>query len=120
MEALKFINHIAENFHGVQFSRFSRISGYPRKLDPRNKYDCTVYNGHDRTRPQKLNRKNFEDWPSLIIGPHENFTLYGISELIYSTKTQQTDPSSYLHYDHCWIYFKNFPGGGGGGSNAGS
>ena len=22
-----------------------------------------MYNGHDRTHPRKLNRKNFEDWP---------------------------------------------------------
>jgi hypothetical protein len=37
-------------FRGVQFSWFSRISGYPRKLDPQNKYDCTVHSGHDHTR----------------------------------------------------------------------
>jgi hypothetical protein len=49
-------------FSWVQFSRFSRISGYPRKLDPRNKYGRTVYNGHDRPCPRKLNRRNFEDW----------------------------------------------------------
>ena len=69
--------HIAGNFRGIQFSWFSRISGYPRKLDPRNKYDCTVYNGHDGTRPRKLNHENFADWPSAKIGPHENFPLYG-------------------------------------------
>jgi hypothetical protein len=45
---------IARNFWGVQFSRFSRISVYQRILDPRNKHDCTVCNGHDRARPQKL------------------------------------------------------------------
>jgi hypothetical protein len=28
------IYRIAENFCGVQFSRFSRISYHPRKLDP--------------------------------------------------------------------------------------
>jgi CBS domain-containing protein len=28
-------------------------------------------------RPRKLNRENFEDWPSVKIGPHENFPLYG-------------------------------------------
>ncbi len=33
---------VAGNFRGVQFSRFSRISGYPRNLDPRNKYDCVL------------------------------------------------------------------------------
>jgi hypothetical protein len=43
------------------------------KLDPRHKYDCTVYNGHDRTRLRKL---NWKDWPSVKIGPHENFPLY--------------------------------------------
>jgi hypothetical protein len=26
----------------------------------------------------KLNRENFEDWPSAKIGPHKNFPLYGI------------------------------------------
>ena len=67
---------IVGNFRGVQFSRFSQISGYPRKLDLRNKYDCTVYNGHDGARPRKLNRENFADWPSAKIGPHENFPLY--------------------------------------------
>jgi hypothetical protein len=67
---------IAGNFRGVQFSWFLRISGYPRKLDPRNRYDCTVYNGHNRMHPRKLNHENFEDWPSAKIGPHENFPLY--------------------------------------------
>jgi hypothetical protein len=58
---IKFISPcIIFNFRGVQFSRFSRISGYPQKLDPRNMYDCTVYIGQDRTRPQNLNRENFE------------------------------------------------------------
>jgi hypothetical protein len=55
---------IAGNFHGVQFSRF------PRKLDPRNKYDCTVYNGHDRQHPRKLNREIFEDCMAI----RENWT----------------------------------------------
>ncbi len=67
---------IAGNFRGIQFSRFSRISGYQRKLDPRNKYNCTVYSRHDRTRPRNLNRENFEDWSSAKIGPHDNFPLY--------------------------------------------
>jgi hypothetical protein len=58
---------------GSNFRGFSRKSGYPQ-----NKYDCTVYNGHDRMRPQKLNCENFEDWPSVKIGPHESFQLYGI------------------------------------------
>jgi hypothetical protein len=60
---------IAGNFRGIQFLR---ISSYPR-----NKYNCTVYNGHDRPHPRKLNRENFEDWPSAKIGPHKNFPLYG-------------------------------------------
>ena len=68
---------IAGNFREVQFSRFSQISDYPRKLDPRNKHDCTVYNEHECAHPRKLNRENFEDWPSAKIGPHENFPLYG-------------------------------------------
>ena len=33
-----------------------------------------------KARPQKLNRENFEDWPSAKIGPHENFMLYGSGE----------------------------------------
>ena len=33
-----------------------------------------------KARPRKLNRENFEDWPSVKIGPHENFTLYGSGE----------------------------------------
>jgi hypothetical protein len=66
---------IAGNFRGVQFSR---ISGYPQKLDPLNMHDCKVYNGHDRARLRNLNRENFEDWPSAKIGPHENFPLYGM------------------------------------------
>jgi hypothetical protein len=41
------------------------------KIRPANKHDCTVYNGHDHVRPQKLSRENFEDWPSAKIGPHE-------------------------------------------------
>jgi hypothetical protein len=61
-----YVNYrIAGNFCGVQFLWFSWISSYPRKLDPWNKYDCTVY---DRSHPRKL---NFEDWPSAKIGPHE-------------------------------------------------
>jgi hypothetical protein len=53
----------------------ARIAGYPRKLDPRNKCDCAMYKVHDRTRPRKINRKNFEDWPSAKIGPHEIFPI---------------------------------------------
>ena len=60
---------IAGYFRGVQFLWFSRISGYPQKLDPRNKYDCIVYNGHDGARPRKLNRENFADWPSAKLNP---------------------------------------------------
>jgi hypothetical protein len=37
------VYRIAGNFHGVQFSWFLQISDYPRKLESRNKYDCTVY-----------------------------------------------------------------------------
>jgi hypothetical protein len=53
------------------------MSGYPRKLDPRNKFDCTVYYGHARTHPRKLNRENFEVDPTKIsrytgIYVHEN------------------------------------------------
>jgi hypothetical protein len=59
-------------FRGSKFSRFSPISGYLRKLDPQNMYDCTVYNGHDRSHPRKLN----EDWPSVKIGSHENMVLF--------------------------------------------
>jgi hypothetical protein len=73
---------IAGNFRGVQFSCFSRISGYLRKIDSQNKNNRTVYNGHDRTRPWKLNRENFEDCPSAKIGPHENFPLYGMYILL--------------------------------------
>jgi hypothetical protein len=61
---------IAGNFRGVQFSR---ISLFPRKLDPWNNCTVRVYNGHDSARPWKL---NFEDWSSVNIGPHENFLLY--------------------------------------------
>jgi hypothetical protein len=61
--------------YSEKFSWGPIFSGYAQKLDPRNKYDCTVYNGHDRTRPQKL---NFEDRASAKIGHHENFPLYGI------------------------------------------
>ncbi len=32
-----------------------------------------MYNGYECTCPRKLNRENFEDWPSVKIGPHENF-----------------------------------------------
>jgi hypothetical protein len=39
---------------------------------------CIVYNGHDRMRPRNLNRENIEDWPSLKIGPHEKFPLFGV------------------------------------------
>ena len=31
------INRMAGNFRGSQFSRFSRLTGDPRKLNPRNK-----------------------------------------------------------------------------------
>ena len=30
-----------------------------------------MYNEHECVHPQKLNRENFEDWPSAKIGPHE-------------------------------------------------
>ncbi len=79
-------SYLAGNFRGVQFSRFSQISGYQRKLDPQNEYNCTVYNGHDRMHPQKLNRENIEDCPSAKIGPHGNFLLYGIHYVIVSSK----------------------------------
>jgi hypothetical protein len=70
-----------EIFVGVNFRGFAdkRLSA---KLDPRNKYDCTVYNGYDRPHPRKLNRENFGDWPSAKIGPHENFPLYGTSQTL--------------------------------------
>ncbi len=48
------------------------------KLDLQNKYDCTVYNGHDHMRPRKLNLAVHENWT------HENFPLYGIAILIFS------------------------------------
>ncbi len=42
-------------------------------LDPRNKYDCTVYYiGHDHHVCE-----NFEGCPSAKIGLHEDFPLYG-------------------------------------------
>ena len=34
---MKWYYRIAGNFRGIQFSRFSRLSGEPRKLNPRNK-----------------------------------------------------------------------------------
>ena len=74
----------------VQFLRFSRISYYPQKLDPRNKHDCIVYE-HERARPRKLNRENFEDWPSAKIGPHENFPLYGIWHITTPTNVWARD-----------------------------
>jgi hypothetical protein len=61
---------------GPIFAVFVWITGYQRKLDQQNKYNCTVYNGHDRMRLRKLNRENIEDWLSTKIGPHENFPLY--------------------------------------------
>jgi hypothetical protein len=82
------------NFRGVQFSRFSQICGYPRKLDLRNKYNCTVYNGQDCMHPRKLNRESFEDWPSAKIGPHENFphAVYGnlSSTIVYQDCSLQS------------------------------
>ena len=41
-----------------------------------------MYNEHESAHPQKLNRKNFEDWPSTKIGPHKNFPLYGTKSTI--------------------------------------
>jgi hypothetical protein len=38
-------------------------------------------------RPRKLNRENFEDWPSAKIGPNENFPLYG-RRLTFNQKFQ--------------------------------
>ncbi len=34
-----------------------------------------------RIHARKLNRENFEDWPSMKIGRHENFPLYGITQI---------------------------------------
>jgi hypothetical protein len=62
-EGRVYIYRIAGNFRGVQFLWFSWISGYPRKLEPRSKYDCTVYNWHDPMRPRKLWRLGIrENW----------------------------------------------------------
>jgi hypothetical protein len=60
-------DHIPK-FSGPIFAVFAdkRLSA---KLDPQNSYDCTVYNGHDCTRPRKLNHVNFEDWPSVKLDP---------------------------------------------------
>lgn len=58
---------IVENFQGVQFLR---ISYYPR-----NKYDCTVHNGHDCVHPRKL---NFEDCPVKIGSREISYYYYGI------------------------------------------
>ncbi len=63
-------------------------------LDPQSKYDCALYNGHDCTSPRKLNRENFEDWPSAKIEPHENFPLYGI-ELVKIVICYCTNERSY-------------------------
>jgi hypothetical protein len=93
MDSHLFSYCIVGNFRGVQFSRFSQISGYPRKLDPRNKYDCTVYNGHDCTRPRKLK-----------LGPHENFPLYSSS-----IDTQIHVHGSMLAHMHYWFYFCEYP-----------
>ena len=38
------IYRIAGNFRGIQFSQFSRLTGKPRKLNPRNK----ILNAHSR------------------------------------------------------------------------
>jgi hypothetical protein len=48
-------------------SRFSRVRGYQRKLDPRNKYDCTLYNGNDSTHPRILNREKYTREISTIV-----------------------------------------------------
>jgi hypothetical protein len=67
------------------------MSGYLRKLDPRNKYDCTVYTGHDCMRPQKLNCENIEDCLSVKIGP-QKISLYTVlSILLYIAPTSYID-----------------------------
>ena len=37
---------------------------------------CGTFHGSRNGHPRKLNRENFEDWPSGKIGPLENFLLY--------------------------------------------
>jgi hypothetical protein len=61
------------------------------------------YNGHDGAFPRKLNRKNFADWPSVKIEPHENFPLYGIPFTViiavgssFSLTPSTTDSVSFL------------------------
>ena len=75
---------ITGNFQGVQFSQFSRMFAQPRKLNPRNKLDCTVHNECEYTHPQKLDPQNCKDQPSTKIEPHKNFPLYGSMYIIYS------------------------------------
>ena len=74
---------IAGNFRGIQFSRFSRLTGKPRKLNPRNK----SLNAHSRSpdhpsatrnvHPRKLHREIFAYCLSAKIGSLENVRLYG-------------------------------------------
>ena len=75
---LNLIYRIAGNFRGIQFLRFSRLTGKPRKLNPRNK----SLNTHSRymERPSsKITSRNLCIYClSAKIGSLENFRLYGM------------------------------------------
>ena len=47
------------------------------KIKPTKKLNCTIHNGRECLRPQKLNLWNSKDRPSTKIEPRENFPLYG-------------------------------------------
>jgi hypothetical protein len=62
---------------------FADNCDYLWKLDPRNKYDCTVDNGHDGSHPRKLNHENFKDWP-LEPTKISNYTVYYLLPYYYN------------------------------------
>ena len=79
---------IAGNFRGIQFSRFSRLTGKPRKLNPRNK----SLNAHSRysERPStKITSRNLcilsvrENWiprkfPAIRYAKDSELILYSL------------------------------------------
>ena len=80
----------AGNFRGIQFSRFSRLTGKPRKLNPRNK----SLNTHSRNvHPRKLHHEIYVYCLSAKIISLENFRLYGM----------------YINYNYMYYYANPSP-----------
>ena len=76
------LHRIAGNFRGIHFLRFSRLTGKPRKLNPRNK-SLNAHSRYSDHPSSKIRSRNLDGSLSAKIGFLENFRLYGISPVTH-------------------------------------